>query len=850
MKPRHQFVIGSIALCLTAFTAQASDTLTERLHILFNGSVSGSVYTLGSGETDTTGTFKANGSPTITAGAAALDGSAATDANADGFSFNPSSLGSLTGQNWVAESIVSFDAFGGGQRTIIDVLGDTDFRINNAGTSLQAGYWDGSTFGSVSPALPALATPVHLALVWDAAATSLTAYVDGVSVGTVNNNAFATPDTTNVSFGYLGRSGLVGRGIDGSLDSVSFSTFTGAFAPANDFRLFTPPVFTYRYWDIDGATAGAGGGNPGGNWNDSKWSASATGESATAAWTAGADAVFAAGTDATGGYTVDLGATAQSVGSVWVEEGDVTLSNGTLNLAAGGMLKSTGTYLEVAAALNASDFKTTGNILLSGTTTVTGSLDIQGSTLTLGAPLIVGGLLGSGNLDLTDHTLTAGGATETTYSGLISGNGALIKHGAGKLKLGNISNSFIGNVSVTNGILETGTSAGGGTVSYLGAVDGSRSVTINSGATLRYAQANVFGGGGKTATTIPSIIVDGGTVTTVRYNTIGNVTLKNAGSLTNSSTETDALYGGFQLLGSVNVDGSGTGTFLQNSASTRPVHLLGVATTTFNVDDITASTAADLTVSSPLANGSGDYPGVAALTKSGAGAMTLSGANTYTGDTTVTGGVLAVSGNSIADTGKLVIDGGKVAPTGTETVDTLFFGTTQQASGTWGAAGSGATHIDDSRLSGTSGVVNVTTGPSNTYTSWIGGFPGAAGAPGFTQDADNDGITNGVEHILGTNPSASSSGLVPISATANSVTFQHSQTNDLATNVVKSYEWSADLTEWKASGVANTGGTIGTIVPTTFTDNSSPAKDVIHVVVTATGTATAKLFVRLVADGN
>ena len=93
------------------------------------------------------------------------------------------------------------------------------------------------------------------------------------------------------------------------------------------------------------------------------------------------------------------------------------------------------------------------------------------------------------------------------------------------------------------------------------------------------------------------------------------------------------------------------------------------------------------------------------LVKSGAGTWVLAGANTYSGDTVVSNGILVVRGSSIKDPSNLIISGGKVQPVGTEIVGSLFFGATLQAGGTWGATGSGAEHVDDDRFSGTGGVV-------------------------------------------------------------------------------------------------------------------------------------------------
>ncbi len=232
MKTNYSTLFALVAL---TGLGQAA-TVTPQLLVNFDGSIAGNAYTLGAGEIDTTGTFGGFGSPTVASGEADLAGGGTHQ----GFDFDPTSIGTLTTLNWVAEALVNFDAFGGGQLTVIDVQGDTDIRINNAGTAFEAGYWDGSTYGSQTTSLSATGTTVHLAIVWDAAASSLTGYLDGVSFATVDNNAFAVPDANNVSFGYFGRSTFDDRGIDGQLDAVAFSTFTGSFDAATDFQVPEP----------------------------------------------------------------------------------------------------------------------------------------------------------------------------------------------------------------------------------------------------------------------------------------------------------------------------------------------------------------------------------------------------------------------------------------------------------------------------------------------------------------------------------------------------------------------------------------------------------------------------------
>ncbi len=237
---------------LAALTAVHA-SITPHLEVAFDGSLSGTTYTLGAGESDATGSFAGFGNPAVGSGEADLTGGG----NHEGFHFDPTSIGTLTGLNWVAETIVSFDTFGGGQLTIIDIQGDTDIRINNAGTALEAGYWDGSSWDGVSTALPAAGTPVHLALVWDAAASALSAYIDGISFGTVDNNAYAVPDAANISFGYFGRNGFDNRGIDGQLAAVSFATSTDPVQVEDFLLLPEPSAFALVNGDFE-AQSGTG----------------------------------------------------------------------------------------------------------------------------------------------------------------------------------------------------------------------------------------------------------------------------------------------------------------------------------------------------------------------------------------------------------------------------------------------------------------------------------------------------------------------------------------------------------------------------------------------------------------
>lgn len=97
------------------------------------------------------------------------------------------------------------------------------------------------------------------------------------------------------------------------------------------------------------------------------------------------------------------------------------------------------------------------------------------------------------------------------------------------------------------------------------------------------------------------------------------------------------------------------------------------------------------------------------LDKKGSGTLTVIGNATYTGPTVVEAGVLSVGTSAgIPATDLEIHDGAQVnLPAGVNVaVETLTFAGVKQASGTWGATDSGATHIDDTHFTGT-GVLTV-----------------------------------------------------------------------------------------------------------------------------------------------
>ena len=152
---------------------------------------------------------------------------------------------------------------------------------------------------------------------------------------------------------------------------------------------------------------------------------------------------------------------------------------------------------------------------------------------------------------------------------------------------------------------------------------------------------------------------------------------------------------------------------------------------------------------------------------------------------------------------------------------------------------SNSSNWDEIRWGSTFDSVTLGSTPPNTFATWIGGYPVGL-LNGFTDDPDNDGLDNGVENFLGTNPSISNPGVSRVSLSGSTLSFQHPQNATPASNIAASYLWSTDLVSWQESG-ATSGGTTVTFTPST----NDPTLGITTVSGAITGTAPAKVFVRL-----
>lgn len=170
--------------------------------------------------------------------------------------------------------------------------------------------------------------------------------------------------------------------------------------------------------------------------------------------------------------------------------------------------------------------------------------------------------------------------------------------------------------------------------------------------------------------------------------------------------------------------------------------------------------------------------GTGSFTKTGLGTLTLSGTNLYAGKTVVTGGTLVLAADNISNDASAVTIGeaGVLHLTfaGTDTVDKLFIGTTQQAAGVYGHTSTGADNGGlgvgalDARFAEGTGTLTVVTSPPTTtpFQDFMAAYPGLTGddaLPGA--DPDGDGLSNLAEFIMGGSaPNSGSAANRPVEA--------------------------------------------------------------------------------------
>ncbi|MGA2257318.1 MAG: autotransporter-associated beta strand repeat-containing protein, partial [Thermoguttaceae bacterium] len=327
--------------------------------------------------------------------------------------------------------------------------------------------------------------------------------------------------------------------------------------------------------------------------------------------------------------------------------------------------------------------------------------------VTLGDPVNNGSLEFSGSVSLNNATPTLTLASPVTIDGTIS-NGGLAVNGANSLTLSNSASDFAGNMTINGATVNvTGGLVGpNGTTSALGNPQvAGRTISVNSGATLAFAQQDVFGD--PTSTPLVQINVNGGTLTTDGHLvTLGPISLSNGSVYAGNSS---GVGNAFSLNGQVNAS-SGVST-LSSAGAAYNLSNVGSLITTFDV-----ASGGTLQVSAPLADSA--LANSAGLTLQGQGTMLLSANNTYTGPTTVNGGSLILTGAISSGAGSQVT----VAAASGQSASLTING------GMLNANKTGAPSLLVGTISGGTSSVNLISGSLTTVSeAWFGTAPNAVG---------------------------------------------------------------------------------------------------------------------------
>jgi autotransporter-associated beta strand protein len=473
---------------------------------------------------------------------------------------------------------------------------------------------------------------------------------------------------------------ILGRCVFGAL--LFATAATGAFAQS-------------LWWDVNNTTqAGAGGQTPNGTWSTvvPAWNSASDGGPGTYyPWQGGQYlAIFSAGTDATGNYTVTVSGGTINLRGITVEEGNPTVVSGglsfsnldgtthTINVASGSTIRIDSTVS--LARVDASITKTNSGTLVLGGSNSFGSsstINVTGGTLAvandnalgstilnmsggttleirnanLNRSLVLNGwtLAGTGNstlggtltLNSNPGTINVSAGSQLSINTTVNGSGSLQKTGGGVLTLAG-SNTYAGNTILAGGTLRVDavSSLSTGNLNFTGGT-----LRYGTGVTTDLSQRISNSTGPVSIDTNGQNIVFGNTLTSSNNGGftkvgVGNLTL----SVANTYTGTTTLAGGNLVVNNSGALSSGNlsftggtlryGSGVTTDYSQRIANSTGAVSIDTNGQNVTFGNA----ISSTNTGG---------LTKLGNGTLTLSGANAYTGNTTVSAGTLTLGANNV-----------------------------------------------------------------------------------------------------------------------------------------------------------------------------------------------------------
>jgi fibronectin-binding autotransporter adhesin len=259
----------------------------------------------------------------------------------------------------------------------------------------------------------------------------------------------------------------------------------------------------------------------------------------------------------------------------------------------------------VASVANTSGAFGNNSAMVMGTALSAG-LNITGFNTQVGS--LTGGGYGAGGVILGAATLSVGGdnSSPAAYLGPISGTGNVTKIGSGTWTVAGNS-SYTGVTQIDGGTLDLG---------------------------FRIANGGIASSMGKSSNAATNLVIGGGT-------------LKYSGT---EDAKTDRLFTIGSAAGdTAALDASGTGAGTLAFTNTGSI---AFGNTNAHALTLTGTNTGNNSLAAII----GDNTGSTSLVKDGAGTWILSGANTYSGDTTITAGTLALGASgSIANSPNIIV---------------------------------------------------------------------------------------------------------------------------------------------------------------------------------------------------
>ncbi len=409
----------------------------------------------------------------------------------------------------------------------------------------------------------------------------------------------------------------------------------------------------------------------------------------------------------------------------------------------------------------------TGTVIASGVTSSSGAIDLNG--FSFDNPFeIRGRAAGPGAAGALQNT-------NTSQTAVLNGTLGI----AGEHYLG-------GNGSVTlNGVVSGGTNTiysfykqGSGTWSFLheeNTFDGFYYQIGGTTEVTRLANLNESSSLGRPTNANANRVSFG-------FNGGGGGTLRYIGGSANESDRVFVLWGSAAGTHAIEASGTDAAATLKLTGSVSIINTPAAYTLILG-----GAHTGDNEFAGAIANGTGTL----SLAKQGSGRWILSGANSYTGATTVGEGTLQITHAMLPDAAPVTVATGAtlhLAFTGApDVVGSLTLGDTVMGPGTYDAT----TH--PGLLSGT-GSLRIP-GAASDYETW-------AGAAGFNltggpdADDDGDGMTNFEEYAFGLDPTDATS-VSPVTAPDKAAgTFTYTRRPLSLTGLDYVYESSTDLADW------------------------------------------------------